>query len=206
MNALSKSAPAAGPVPSIDFGITGMTCGGCVARVERAIRAVPGVQDASVNPATDRARVTGPADPQAVVAAIERAGYRPQVATLDLHVSGMTCASCAGRVERALAAVPGVLGVEVNLAAETARVRSAGADPDALAAALRQAGYGAVPPAPPTTISITWPEVKLNSPPASAPRPPKLPDVSPPPCPPNASKLYRPLAPIVMKTGEPVKL
>ena len=147
MNALSKSAPAAGPL-AIDLGIAGMTCASCVARVERAIRAVPGVQGVSVNPATDRARITGTPDPQAVVAAVERAGYQAQVGIVDLQVSGMTCASCVRRVERALAAVPGVLGVEGNLATETARVRQAGADPDALTVALRRAGYDAVLPAP----------------------------------------------------------
>ena len=147
MNALSKSAPAA-DTPAIDLGIAGMTCASCVARVERAIRAVPGVRGVSVNPATDRARITGTPDPQAVVAAVERAGYQAQVGIVDLQVSGMTCASCVRRVERALAAVPGVLGVEVNLATETARVRQAGADPDALTAALRRAGYDAVLPAP----------------------------------------------------------
>ena len=147
MNAVSKSVLVAGP-PAIDLGISGMTCASCVARVERAIRAVPGVQGVSVNPATDRARITGTPDPQAVVAAVERAGYQAQVGIVDLKVSGMTCASCVRRVERALSAVPGVLGVEVNLATETARVRQAGADPDALTAALRRAGYDAVLPAP----------------------------------------------------------
>ena len=52
-----------------------MTCASCVARVERALAAVPGVATATVNLATERATVTGTADPAALVAAIEGAGY-----------------------------------------------------------------------------------------------------------------------------------
>ena len=44
--------------PSLDLGVGGMTCASCVARVERAVRKVPGVQDASVNLATESVRVT----------------------------------------------------------------------------------------------------------------------------------------------------
>ena len=55
-------------------------------------------------------------------------------ASLDLDISGMTCAACAGRVERALRAVPGVTEASVNLATERARVHG-GATGDALVAA-----------------------------------------------------------------------
>ena len=59
-----------------DIDIGGMTCASCVARVEKAIKAVPGVRDASVNLATERAAVKGDGlDPQAIVAAVEQAGY-----------------------------------------------------------------------------------------------------------------------------------
>jgi Cu+-exporting ATPase len=57
------------------FDISGMTCASCVARVEKAIRAVPGVRDAGVNLATERARVHGTAPPAAVLAAVRKAGY-----------------------------------------------------------------------------------------------------------------------------------
>ena len=137
--------PALPPATTADLPIAGMTCASCVRRVEAAIRAVPGVQDVSVNLATETARVTGLFDAAALVAAVTRAGYQAQTGTLDLQVSGMTCASCVRRVERALAVVPGVLSVEVNLATETARVQTAGADLPALIAALRRAGYDATP-------------------------------------------------------------
>src|SRR5450830_1566636 len=64
--------------------------------------------------------------------------------TYDLRIDGMSCASCVGRVEKALAAVPGVGAASVNLATETARVQSAQAlDAAVLVAAVRQAGYEA---------------------------------------------------------------
>jgi Cu+-exporting ATPase len=67
----------------LDIGIVGMTCASCVARVEKAIKAVPGVRDASVNLATERAAVKGEGlDVAAIVAAVGEAGYeaRPTAA------------------------------------------------------------------------------------------------------------------------------
>jgi len=65
---------------ALQFDIRGMTCASCVARVEKALRRVPGVREASVNLATERARVQGDGiDVQAVVAAIDRAGYEALV-------------------------------------------------------------------------------------------------------------------------------
>ena len=65
-------------------------------------------------------------------------------ATTALRVEGMTCASCVGRVERALARVPGVDGAAVNLATSRATVRHApGLDAAALRAAVERAGYAA---------------------------------------------------------------
>ena len=62
---------------------------------------------------------------------------------LDIAVAGMTCASCVRRVERALAAVPGVAAVAVNLATSRASVALDGTDPGALLAAVTKAGYAA---------------------------------------------------------------
>jgi P-type Cu+ transporter len=127
--------------------IEGMTCASCVGRVERAIRAVPGVADASVNLATERAEVTfspGQADRRAVVDAIAKAGYVPGAQSFELTVSGMTCASCVGRVEKALKGVAGVTKAEVNLATETAHVETdAATSTAALIQAVEQAGYAA---------------------------------------------------------------
>lgn len=64
--------------------------------------------------------------------------------TFDLPISGMTCASCAGRVERALGKVPGVQSVSVNLANERAHVEVLGQmDPSVLITAVDKAGYTA---------------------------------------------------------------
>jgi Cu+-exporting ATPase len=65
----------------------------------------------------------------------------------QISVSGMTCASCVARVEKALARVPGVESASVNLATETASVRAQGDVLDAALAAIRKAGYAAVPKA-----------------------------------------------------------
>ena len=60
---------------TLSLAVEGMNCASCVGRVERALRSVPGVDDASVNLATGRAVVHGPADTQALVAAVGKAGY-----------------------------------------------------------------------------------------------------------------------------------
>jgi len=65
--------------------------------------------------------------------------------TRTFRVEGMTCASCVRRVEKALAAVPGVSGVEVNLATEEASVAAPGVAEAALAQALAAKGYRLVP-------------------------------------------------------------
>ena len=70
---MSTSAPL--PIKEFELEIGGMTCASCVARVERALLAVPGVTDANVNLATERATVHGVADESALIAAVERTGY-----------------------------------------------------------------------------------------------------------------------------------
>ncbi len=132
---------------AISLPIEGMTCASCVARIERSLSKVEGVQSVSVNLATERAdiRANAAVDRKALVRAVEAAGYSvPSVAGIELAVEGMTCASCVGRVERALKAVPGVTEAIVNLATERASVRGA-ADVEALIAAIAGAGYTARP-------------------------------------------------------------
>lgn len=127
--------------------IEGMSCASCVARVEKAIRAVPGVTDASVNLATERAEVhfSGPPNVDAVATAIRNAGYTPVIETIELAISGMTCASCVNRVERVLKKQPGVLAANVNLATERANVcyLAGTVTVDALEQAVARAGFGA---------------------------------------------------------------
>ncbi len=135
---------AGGTIDSIP--ILGMTCASCVGRVEKAIQKVPGVTSASVNLATERAEVIydGAAVREAVSAAIRNAGYDVAAGTMEIGIDGMTCASCVSRVEKAIAAVPGVLSASVNLATERATIRVVDAGPAmaaAVEAAIRGAGY-----------------------------------------------------------------
>ncbi|WP_010203925.1 heavy metal translocating P-type ATPase [Salinibacterium sp. PAMC 21357] len=67
---------------------------------------------------------------------------------VELDITGMTCASCAGRIERKLNKLPGVEAT-VNYATEKARVRAPeGADPEQFLQAVKAAGYSAVIPTP----------------------------------------------------------
>jgi Cu+-exporting ATPase len=130
----------------LTFRVDGMSCASCVARVEKALKAVPGVASASLNLATQRATVRADPDtsPESLYAAVEKAGYEITGDTVSLSISGMTCASCAGRVEKALKKVPGVTEASVNLTTEKAHIKSSGGvTADALIAAVRKAGYEA---------------------------------------------------------------
>lgn len=133
---------------AVSLPIEGMTCASCVGRVEKALKAVPGVNKASVNLATERADITfeGAPDVAAAVQAVQKAGYAVAESTVELSVAGMTCASCVGRVEKALKAVPGVSNATVNLATERASVTATGGVPaSALIQAVAKAGYEAKP-------------------------------------------------------------
>lgn len=131
------------PAATVVLDVEGMTCASCVGRVERALKAVPGVKAASVNLATERAEVTGLGlDRAALVKAVEDVGYDVDSPPIDLSIEGMTCASCVARVEIALKAVPGVTDATVNLATERAHVTGL-ADAAALIRAIEGAGYDA---------------------------------------------------------------
>jgi Cu+-exporting ATPase len=123
--------------------IEGMTCAACAARVERALRKVPGVVEASVNAATERAEIAGSAALPALIRAVRQAGYEVPLRRITLGIEGMTCASCATRVERALAALPEAVEARASLAAEAATLSVLpGFRVEDAADALRRAGYG----------------------------------------------------------------
>ena len=74
--------------------------------------------------------------------------HTPGPSSEDLTIEGMTCASCVGRVERALKAIPGVTQASVNLATERASVHTDGSVPrEALVQAIHKAGYEVSAPA-----------------------------------------------------------
>ncbi len=182
MQTAAQHAPTAQPA-QLTLPVTGMTCASCVRRIEKALGKVEGVQQASVNLATEQATVTYDptvASVEQLVKAVEHAGYgvrevpRPPVQQpivppalepnqpaarheVILPVEGMTCASCVRRIERALAKVPGVSEANVNLATEQAMVvfDPSVADVSQLGAAVERTGYHvrAVPAALPATTT-----------------------------------------------------
>jgi Cu+-exporting ATPase len=131
----------------ITIPITGMSCASCANRVEKGLSKTAGVSEANVNFAAEKATVAY--DPEAVsleelLEAVEDAGYDADVQETTFDVSGMSCASCVGRVEKALGRVPGVIDVNVNLATERATVKylASEAEDKDFARAIEGAGYG----------------------------------------------------------------
>ncbi|WP_163850852.1 heavy metal translocating P-type ATPase [Pseudooceanicola aestuarii] len=132
---------------TLQLSIDGMNCASCVGRADRALQQVAGVTQVSVNLASETARIAvESADAaRAAMAALDQVGYPARSETRILRIETMSCASCVGRVQGALNAVPGVIEAQVNLASETAQVTFAqgaltGAD---LARASAAAGYPA---------------------------------------------------------------
>ncbi|MFC1969483.1 heavy metal translocating P-type ATPase [Chloroflexota bacterium] len=105
--------------------VTGMTCATCAITIEKGLADTPGVEQASVNFASEKASIEY--DPDKVDLAklkdtISELGYGTATKKSIFPVGGMTCASCVARVEQALNSVPGVVSVNVNLASEKATV------------------------------------------------------------------------------------
>ncbi|MFT8418471.1 MAG: heavy metal translocating P-type ATPase [Acetobacter sp.] len=130
----------------ISFPVMGMTCASCASRLEKVLNRQQGIQ-ATVNFATARAQVTldNPAAQMAsVLAAVQAAGFAAETSSVDLALTGLTCASCVNRVEKVLNALPSVQAT-VNLATERAHVSFVPGVVDAaeLIACVEKAGYGA---------------------------------------------------------------
>ena len=136
-----------GHVNTISFQIEGMSCASCVGRVEKALLAVSGVDTASINLATETGQVSydDTVDATDLTNTLADVGYPAVVEEVTLEIESMTCASCVGRVEKALKAGDGVLDASVNLVTETALVHYvAGAIGAAdIAALASNAGYKA---------------------------------------------------------------
>ena len=135
---------------TITLPVSGMTCANCALNIERSLRKMPGVENASVNFAAERAEVAYDAariQLADLVAGVEKAGFKAPTARVELAVTGMTCANCALNIERTLAKrTPGVARATVNFAAETASVDyfPTAADVGDLVAAIERAGFGAI--------------------------------------------------------------
>jgi len=105
--------------------VTGMTCTTCAATIRKGLSQTPGVEQADVNFASEKASIEY--DPTKVDLAkikdtVSQLGYGVATRKSIFPVSGMTCASCVVRVEEALSSVPGVISAGVNLASEKATV------------------------------------------------------------------------------------
>jgi len=125
--------------------ITGMTCTTCAATIEKGLAKTPGVEQANVNFASEKASIEY--DPSKIDLAkikntIYQIGYGVATKKSIFPVGGMTCASCVSRVEEALTSVPGVISASVNLASEKATVEYVeGTELAALRQAVKEAGY-----------------------------------------------------------------
>lgn len=133
---------------AITLPITSMTCANCATNVERSVRKLDGVSEANVNFASERLNLAYDASllsESDIIERVRKAGYDVPEQTVDLAITGMTCANCAANVTRALKKVDGVLDANVNFANEHATVSAA---PDVsredLIAAVEKAGYGVV--------------------------------------------------------------
>ncbi|MEW6231757.1 MAG: heavy metal translocating P-type ATPase [Chloroflexota bacterium] len=153
-------APSAEPVGSLTTGynpdlpspvhvempITGLDCPTCMVTIEKSLRAVPGVQQATVNFANQTAFVAydpGVASLENLSGAIKEAGYRVGSAKTRIGIKDLRCASCVTFIEEALKGTHGVLGASVNVSTQEAYVEylpavTALAD---LRAAIESVGY-----------------------------------------------------------------
>jgi Cu+-exporting ATPase len=133
---------------SVTLDVEGMTCAACASRVEKSIRSVDGVATVAVNLASGKATVSyepGLTTVKQVISAVEEVGYavpRRREKVL-LGVTGMSCASCAMRIETALNGLDGVESATVNLASEKAVIDYSPdiVKADDLISAIRGAGY-----------------------------------------------------------------
>ncbi len=112
----------------VSMPVSGMHCAACAARIEKTLSSLPGVERVSVNLADESMQLAfDPAavDLDTVVRRVADLGFTarpPQAeASLELAITGMHCAACSARIERAVGALPGVLRATVNLAAETGK-------------------------------------------------------------------------------------
>ena len=137
---------------NITLPVTGMTCANCALNIQRNLKKVKGVKEANVNFATEQATVSFDLDQVQIkdlTDKIHDAGYGVVTATLEIPLTGMTCANCAMTIERTLNKnVPGVLKASVNFATERAHVEyiPTVTTIDDMISAIEKAGYGAIQP------------------------------------------------------------
>ncbi|MCF8044823.1 MAG: heavy metal translocating P-type ATPase, partial [Desulfarculaceae bacterium] len=133
--------------------VTGMSCANCAMNIEKTLNKLDGIEQAHVNFASETADVSfdpETTDIKEISDAIEKIGFSVAASSVELAVTGMSCANCAATIEKALVKnVPGVVGATVNFASETAYVEyiPSVSPVDDLVSAVEAAGYKAIPPA-----------------------------------------------------------
>jgi Cu+-exporting ATPase len=133
----------------VSLPVTGMTCANCSLTIERNLKRLDGVENATVNLAAEKASVIY--DPSVVkegdfLALIRDIGYDVATAKVELPITGMTCANCAMTIERTLKRLDGVVAANVNLANERASVEYLPGEVSlvAIQQAIRDVGYDVV--------------------------------------------------------------
>ncbi|PEF61673.1 heavy metal translocating P-type ATPase [Bacillus cereus] len=109
--------------------LTGMTCASCANRIEKGLNSLEGIENASVNFALEKASVsydTNQIHLDEIENKINKLGYGVSKETVELSITGMTCAACANRIEKGLNKMEGVSKASVNFALETAHVEYSG--------------------------------------------------------------------------------
>ena len=148
------------PLLQVRVAVQGMTCSSCSSAVERALAAIPGVNEVKVALATDEAFVVGDStqfSAREVVSAIEDAGFEAQLRTVDtqrgegvvheieIDVEGMVCSACQGTVEEILSGIKGIQSAQVSVMTGKARVKYLLSETKSrdIVAAIEEAGFGA---------------------------------------------------------------
>ncbi|BCN89454.1 heavy metal translocating P-type ATPase [Staphylococcus argenteus] len=127
--------------------ITGMTCAACSNRIEKKLNKLDDV-NAQVNLTTEKATVEynpDQHDVQEFINTIQHLGYGVAVETVELDITGMTCAACSSRIEKVLNKMDGVQKATVNLTTEQAKVDYYPEETDAnqLITRIQKLGYDA---------------------------------------------------------------
>lgn len=127
---------------TVQLAVQGMTCSSCAGRIEKALLKVNKVQQVTVNLATEIVTVKGNPNVTELLNAVTGAGYDVVTETRQYQITGMTCASCANRIEKALLNVVGVITANVNLATEQVNIiLLSQVSEGTLSDAVQKAGY-----------------------------------------------------------------
>ncbi|HVJ47705.1 heavy metal translocating P-type ATPase [Desulfitobacterium sp.] len=113
-------------VEQVSLPVQGMTCAACVAKVEKTLKSITGVQKVNVNLMSGKVSVSYMPDKAGVpqmVKAIQDVGYVVPEEEVLLTVRGMSCAACVAKIEKGVKGLPGVTSVVVNLPAESTKVK-----------------------------------------------------------------------------------